>query len=201
MRLFYSPASPYVRKVLIAAHELGLADRLQLVPTAVWGDDGRYRAINPLCRIPALELDDGRVLVDSLVICCHLDGLHDGPALLPGSDGKAPVEELHLHAVANGILDAGLTLRLDQRRGIDRPGDPLMLRQYDAIRAGLDYFERDPAPVTDRVGLAAITLGVACGYLDFRFPDLDWRATRPGLAEWYGSFSERASMRATRPHD
>lgn len=201
MRLFYSPASPYVRKVLVAAHELGLADRMELVPTGVWGDDGRYRAVNPLCRIPALELDDGRVLVDSLVICCHLDGLHDGPALLPGSDGKAPVEELHLHAVANGILDAALTLRLDQRRGLDRPNDPAMLRQYDAIHAALDYFNRDLAPVADRVGLAAITLGVACDYLDFRFPDLDWRSARPALAAWHQRFADRASMRATQPHD
>lgn len=201
MRLFYSPASPYVRKVLVAAHELGLADRLELIPTGVWGDDGRYRAVNPLCRIPALELDDGRVLIDSLVICCYLDGLREAPRLLLGPGPGGMVDELHHHALANGILDAALTLRLDQRRGLNRPDDPAMLRQYDAIHAALDYFDRDLVPVTDRVGLAAITLGVACEYLDFRFPDLDWRGARPALAAWHQRFADRASMRATQPHD
>jgi glutathione S-transferase len=201
MRLHYSPASPYVRKVLVMAHETDLIDQISLEPTSVWEDDGRYRKVNPLCRIPALVCADGSVLVDSLVICCHLDGLHDKAKLLPGKPGALPVEELHLHAVANGAIDAALTLRLDQRRGLDRPDDPLMRRQYQAIDAALDYFEADMGKVMGRLGLAPITLGVALGYLDFRFPALDWRSSRPNLTAWNTAFSARPSMRATLPHD
>lgn len=201
MRLYYSPASPYVRKVLVAAHETGLIDRIEIAPVDVYTDDGTYRALNPLCRVPALETDDGRVLIDSLVIVIHLDGLHDGAKLLPSKAGKAPVAELHNHAVANGVIDAGLNLRGDQRRGIERPDDPWVGRQFAAMAAGLDMFEADMDRVAGRAGLAAITLGVALSYLDFRFPQFDWRDGRANLTAWHSAFAARPSMRATVPHD
>lgn len=201
MRLYYSSASPYVRKVLVMAHETGLADRIAIERVNPYAKDGQYRRINPLSRIPALVLDDGRVLIDSLVICCHLDGLHGGARLLPVKDGVLPVQALQRHAIANGILDAALILRFDQRRGIDRPEDPMILRQYEAINAAMDAFEADADVLGGRVDLAAITLGCACGFLDFRFPQFDWRVSRPSLSAWYQTFSTRPSMQATQPSE
>lgn len=200
MRLYYSSASPYVRKVLVMAHETGLADRITIERVNPY-TTSEYRSVNPLGRIPALVLDDGRVLFDSLVICCHLDGLHDKARLLPVADGLLPVDALQRHAIANGILDAALILRFDQRRGIDRPEDPMILRQYQAINAALDVFEADADRLGGHVDLAAITLGCACGFLDFRFPQFDWRVSRPSLSAWYRTFSARPSMQATQPSE
>lgn len=201
MRLYHSPASPYVRKVLVAAHEVGLIERIEIVSVDVYADDGTYRALNPLCRIPSLVTDEGTVLIDSLVIAIHLDELHDGAKLLPSKAGHAPVAELHNHAVANGVIDAGLNLRGDQRRGIDRPDDVWVKRQYAAMAAGLDVFEADMDRIAGRAGLAAITAGVALSYLDFRFPAFDWRAGRPNLTAWHAAFAARPSMKATEAHD
>ena len=94
MKLHWSPRSPYVRKVMIAAHELGLADRLQTVRTVVAMDKPvpELMVENPLSKIPTLRLEDGSVLYDSLVICEYLDTLHDGP---------------RLHGLAEALFDAG----------------------------------------------------------------------------------------------
>ena len=104
MTLHWSPRSPYVRKVMITAHELGLADRLQTVRTVVGGTEP-HRALmtqNPLGKIPTLVLEDGTVIFDSPVICAYLDTLHDGPKLFPPwprpADRAAPAGAGRRHA-------------------------------------------------------------------------------------------------------
>ena len=87
MKLRYSPASPHVRKVAVVAHETGLIDRLEIVPTNVWASDTDIGRDNPLGKVPALTTDGGEVLFDSPVICEYLDSLHDGAKLYPPSGG------------------------------------------------------------------------------------------------------------------
>jgi glutathione S-transferase len=197
MRLHWSPRSPYVRKVMVAAHELGLADRIETRRTAVAqaAPNRALMAENPLGRIPTLLLEDGTVLHDSLVICEYLDSLAGGATLIP-PEGRARWIELRRHATADGLLDILVLWRHERER--ESPSAPLIETFALKTSAVLDAFESEIAEIDAApVGLAAITLGVLGGYLDFRFPDLGWRQRRPQLAEWHAEFAERPSMRST----
>ena len=87
MKLRYSPTSPFVRKVMVTAHETGLADRLDLVTTNPWDLDTDLNKDNPVNKVPALVTDGGEMLYDSTVICEYLDSLHDGQKLFPAAGG------------------------------------------------------------------------------------------------------------------
>ena len=199
MKLLYSPASPYARKVLVLAHETGLFARLDVVaagasPTA---PSAEVAAHNPLGKIPALVLDDGTALYDSRVICEYLDGLSAGPRLFP--EGAARWDALVRQALADGLLDAALLTRYERAM---RP-EPLRWDAWDAgqigkITAALDRIEILVAdmPVLD---IGTVAIACALGYLDFRFPDLAWRDGRPAAAAWYAVFAARPAMAATAP--
>ncbi len=197
MRLHWSPRSPFVRKVMVAAHELGLAERIetQRSVVAMAAPNEAVMADNPLGKIPTLLLEDGTVLYDSLVICEYLDSLAGGPTLFPPA-GPARWTELRRHALANGLLDVLILWRHERERGTPTPAllDAFALK----ARRVLDALEREIGEVAaGPVGIAAITIGVLGGYLDFRFPDLEWRDGRPRLAAWHAEFAQRPSMRAT----
>src|SRR5215475_1331927 len=114
MKLRFSPASPYVRKCLVVAHEAGLAGRIQIVPTATADPASGLAKDNPLSKIPALTVKDGQVLFDSPVICEYLDSLHRRPKLIPAR-GKARWTALRRQALADGLLDAALLRRFSSQ--------------------------------------------------------------------------------------
>jgi glutathione S-transferase len=181
----------------VAAHELGLAERIetQRSVVAMAAPNEAVMADNPLGKIPTLVLEDGTVLYDSLVICEYLDSLAGGPTLFPPA-GPARWTELRRHALANGLLDVLILWRHERERGTPTPAllDAFALK----ARRVLDALEREIGEVAAApVGIAAITIGVLGGYLDFRFPDLEWRDGRPRLAAWHAEFAQRPSMRAT----
>ena len=120
MKLYWSSRSPYVRKVMIAAHETGLVDRLdcQRVIVSAFAENEEVRAVNPLGKIPTLVLDDGMALYDFPVICEYLDGLHDGPKLFPPS-GRARFAALRWLALGDGMLDMLLARMYEQRTRTD----------------------------------------------------------------------------------
>lgn len=199
MKLHWSPRSPFVRKVMIAAHELGLVDRLDCVRSvaAMTRPNPEIMADNPLSKIPVLVLDDGQVLIDSGVIMEYLDALAGGNRLLPPS-GPARWKALSRHALANGLLDV-LILWRNEREKPEARRTPEWL---DAVgvkaEATLDRFEREaPGVAAEPFGIGHIALGCALSYADFRFANLDWRANRPALAEWHRSFAARPSVTAT----
>ena len=199
MKLLYSPASPYARKVLVLAHETGLIDRIAVTTAGAspTGPSAEVAAHNPLGKIPALVLEDGTALYDSRVICEYLDGLSAGPRLFP--EGAARWDALTRQALADGLLDAALLTRYERvLRPEDKRWDAWDSGQIGKILSALDRFE------TLVVGLPALdigTLAMACalGYLDLRFPDLAWREGRPDLAAWFAAFARRPSMEATVP--
>src|SRR5262245_57489544 len=115
MKLRFSPASPYVRKCLVLAHEVGIAGRLEIVPTVTADPASGLAKDNPLGKIPALILDNGETLFDSPVICEYLDSLHDGAKLVPSS-GTARWTALRRQALADGLLDAALLRRYESLR-------------------------------------------------------------------------------------
>ena len=203
MKLFWSPRSPFVRKVMVFAHETGLAPRLALERTLVVmsqpnRDLMRY---NPLGRIPTLITDDGTVLHDSLLICEYLDSLHGGNKLFPPA-GKARWQALAWHALGNGLLETLVLWRNEALKPEpQRSGDLLAAFELKtrlavgSLESQVDALERET------FGIGHLTIGVALGYIDFRFPGLGWRADHPSLAAWYAAFAQRPSALATLPAD
>jgi glutathione S-transferase len=201
MKLYISPQSPFARKVRVVARETGLAARIEEVvatvsPIKANAEVGRS---NPLMKIPTLVLDDGSALFDSPVICEYLDSLHGGRQLFPAA-GAARWTALKLQAAGDGILDAGILARYET---VLRPKElqwaDWKAGQREKWQAGLDFLERESAALAGEPTIGSITAACALGWLDFRYGDDDWRASRPALARWYATFSTRDSMRATVP--
>ena len=194
MRLHWSSRSPFVRKVMVAAHELGLADRIERVPTvvALTRPDLSLLPRNPLGKIPTLVLEDGTCLYDSVVICEYLDGLGGAPRLFP-APGPARIEALRRHALGNGFMDCLLLARGELAR--EQP-DRRILDGFAAKRAAALEAEA-PRLVAGPFGIGQIGIGCALSYLDFRWPHAGWRAAHPALAAWHAGFAARPSVQAT----
>lgn len=199
MKLFYSGASPYVRKVMVLAHETGLADRIELVPASVAPTlvNAVVAAENPLVKVPTLLLTDGQSLFDSRVIVEYLDTLHSGRRLFP-AEGPARWAALRRQAIGDGLLDAALLIRYENNL---RP-EPQRWKewtdgQFRKLRQALASLAAEPLGAEPTIG--EITAGCALGYLDFRFPEEDWRAAHPSLAGWFARIAERPSFVATKP--
>ena len=202
MKLFFSPTSPFVRKVMVVAHEVGLADRLQRLPSAAHpvNRDKTILPHNPLGQVPTLVLDDGQVLADSRVICEYLDDLGGG-ALFPRG-GPARWRALADQSIGDGILDAALLARYERAvRPEDKRWPEWLDGQIDKIRTALGAIEAAVPSLGERFDIGTITFACALGYLDLRFPDLSWRDRAPATAQWYARFGERPAMRATRVVD
>ncbi len=201
MQLLFAATSPFVRKVVVLAAETGLSGQIERVESNPWDDAGNVPKINPLGKVPALILDDGRILPDSNLICEYLDSLHDGPKMFP-LDPAQRWETLRLANLAEGVLDAALGAVIEKLR---RPEEFIWTgwieRQTGKIARGCDGLEAEiqAGKLLGDVDIAQITLGCALGYLDLRLSDLQWRRDRPGLASWYESFSRRPSMVVSAP--
>jgi len=200
MKLHHSGASPFVRKVMVCAHELGLADKIELIPTKVVPSEPNrdYARVTPLMKVPSLVLDNGLALFDSVVICEYLDGLAGGGRLFP-SAGDKRWRALRLHAAANGILDAAV---LNRYETFLRP-EALRWKSWSEgqllkVDQGLDFLEQNALELAS-IDIGSITAGCALGYLDFRYGDRDWRATHPKLAAWWDKTAKRASFEKTVP--
>jgi len=203
MKLLYQTHSPYARKVLVLAHEIGLADRLEVIhhETSPTLRNEEVFQVNPLGKVPVLVLDDGTTLFDSNVICEYLDGLHDGVKVIP-SESRVRFLSLRLQALAQGVCDAGIAVRSETVR---RPES----YRYPAIRDGhtqkliasYDFLEREVTAGFNgsgihHVDIGQIALATALSWLEFRgLPDFE--TGRPHLSAWYRAFLQRPSMLAT----
>ena len=204
MKLRYSPTSPYVRKVTVTALETGLHDRISRVPTVTTDPASGLTRDNPLGKVPALTTDEGEALIDSPVICEYLDSLHGGAKLISPS-GAARWTALRREALADGILDAAILRLLEGRRPASEQSAAWIEKQKNVIGRAFDALEAEADklgdPTASPTTIGHITIGCACGYIDFRFGGDNWRATRPKLAKWFEGFSKRPSLSATVPRD
>ncbi|PBI83295.1 putative GST-like protein YibF [Variovorax boronicumulans] len=200
MKIFFSPASPFVRKCMVVAHELGVADRIEKLPSAAGPvkRDARILPTNPLGQVPTFLTDDGQALFDSRVICEYLDTAYAG-GLFPAA-GPARWARLTELSLADGMTGAALLARYETMLR------PEALRwsdwtdgQLDKVRTGLEWLEAAAPSFGDRVDIGTIAFGCALGYMDFRFPSVDWRAQAPNSAKWFAVFNHRPSMQATLP--
>jgi glutathione S-transferase len=190
MKLFYNPPSPYARKVLVTAHELGLFGRLDLVVVDPWQDPPDFIAANPFAKVPAL-VTDGVTLTEGTAICEYLARLANVAALAQAAWFDVTVRI----GLAQGLMDASLNIVVDRRRPADKQYDVWQERQTRAIHRGVK---------SARIGATGfdsgdIALACALAYLDFRLADVEWRHMRPDLAAWLDTVKQRASMQATKP--
>lgn len=201
MKLWYSPASPFVRKVLILAHETGIIDQLELVDAAstAINPNPDLAKDNPLGKIPTLVLDEGISIFDSSVICEYLDGLHEGEKMIPES-GLDRVNALVTQSLGDGIMEAAVAIRYEQfLRPEEKQWDKWMDGQFLKISQSLDVLENwRGAKIPDiHIGSMAVVSGLS--YLDFRHEGFDWRSGRPVLTQMLETFSKRDSMINTDP--
>ena len=201
MKLHYSSASPYVRKVRALAIELGLDDQIELLQRAISpvSPEDELNADNPLGKIPCLVTDDGIALYDSRVICDYLNRHATGKSVIP-DQGDVRWTALRRQALADGILDATVGIRYETFvRPKDHQWQPWIDAQTSKWRRALDQLEKEAKTFGNTVDIGTIAVACALGYLDFRYPDEGWRDQRPLLAAWYETFAERRSMTTTMP--
>lgn len=199
MKLLYQTHSPYARKVLVFAHEAGLADRLSIVhqETSPTQRNDSVFAHNPLGKVPVLIRYDAQPLFDSDVICAYFDTLHDGPKLIP-IQGEARWQALRTQAVAQGLADAGIAVRWEtSRRPPELRYPPLAAGHTQKLVCGYDWLERG-LDIDSPLHVGHIAVATTLSWLEFReLPD--FRSGRPRLTRWFDTFAARKSMLATPP--
>lgn len=199
MKLHWSSRSPFVRLVCVAAHEKGLFERIECVPTTVAMLKPNIELLNanPLSKLPTLVLDDGAALYDFRVIIQYLDDIGQGPALYP-ADRALRIEVLRREALGMGIMDFLLLWRSERDKPAERQSADLIAAFQIKIAASLQRLDRDLAALRrDSFEADQIAIAGALFYLDFRFPALGWRDRHAELAEWADQVGTRKSMQLT----
>lgn len=198
MTLYGSRTSPFSRKVMVAVEELNLGSLVERVMVDPFQPTPEFLVANPLAQIPALVTEKGETLPGSDLIIEYLQTRGRGLASLPRGSQRWAV--LRRAALADGLLEAAVAMRYEELRPEQRQHAPWIERKQVAVIRCLDALESGAAQLLTEVpSVAEIGVGVALGYLDFRFAALDWRQQRATLAQWYAGFAERPSMLKTRP--
>lgn len=196
MKIAYSAASPYVRKVMACAIARGLNDKIER--WTVGTTDPALLPFNPLSKVPSFVTDDGMMLYDSPVICEYLDSLGSAPQLFPAA-GPARWNALRQQALGDGILDASQP----RRREIALPQDDGRKAYIDLQRGkvsrAIDVLEKEAGTFGDLKTIGEITIGCALGYLDFRFANEPWRPGHPQLDAWYAKVVKLPPLAGTMP--
>jgi glutathione S-transferase len=198
VKLYHSPASPFVRKVMACAIARDIDDRIEKVWCDVHASPPDLLAVNPLGKIPTLIGADGIAYMDSPLICEYLDGIGAAPPLYPAERG-ARLAALRLHALGHGIMEAAVARRGESLRPEEAARTAAMARMRDAIARTLDLLEREADSLMGPFTIGSITVGCALGYLDFRFAAEPWRETHPKLAVWFESASKHRAFVETAP--
>lgn len=202
MKLYSTPTSPFVRKVFVAARELGLDDRIEslfLRPTPVKADPV-LSATNPLSKIPALILEDGTALYDSPVICEYLQSIAPPGRTIVAASGPERFRALRVQALADGILEAGVAVFYETTtRPKELHYEPWLDGQREKARQGLTALDAEVTSWPSAVDIGQIAVGAMFGWLEFRNPLGDVRTAHPKLTAWYETFLARPSMQATLP--
>ena len=201
MKLFGTLSSPYVRKVRIVLAEKKLDYQFLLEDLA--SPDSKLQEVNPLGKVPCLIMDDGTPIYDSSVIVEYLDTLSPVAKLIPPS-GRERAEVRRWEALADGVMDAAVLVRLEQTRRPAKQQSPEWIQhQMGKVGVGLQTMSKElgakPFCNGNQYSLADIAVGAALGWLDFRFPQIDWRSDYANLAVLFEKLSTRQSFKDTIP--
>ena len=201
MKLAFTPASPFARKVRIAAIELGLIDRIEFFPASVapGTPNEEYSKINPQKKLPALITDDGDIIIDSYVIVEYLDELAGGGKLIPAS-GRARWQVKSDHSLLQGMLDSMLLCRYER---MVRPKELHWTAwaddHWNRAWKGMARFENHPDVLARPFDISQIALVCVLGYADFRFADCGWRKAYPKLDAFHEKMLARPSVKISLP--
>ena len=200
MKLLGTLTSPYVRKARIVLAEKKID--FEWIPDSPNDPESIARRVNPLARVPVLVLDDETPIFDSPVIVEYLDNLAPNNKLLPKAN-RERIEVKRWEALADGLLDAAVGIRLEQLRPEPQRSSPWIEREHAVIDATLAMMASELGDKSWCMGtpftLADVAVGCSLCYLDFRFPDIDWRGRHANLAKLQDKLSQRASFVDTLP--
>ena len=196
MKLAYSPASPYVRKVNACAIARGIDKQVER--WKVGTTDPALLEFNPLSKVPTLIADDGMAIYDSPVICEYLDSIGSAPKLFPAA-GPARWKALTQESLADGILDATQPRRREIALPQDEGRKAYIELQQGKVKRALDAFEKQADSLGELTTIGEITIGVALGYLDFRYANEPWRPGHPKLDAWYAKVVKLPPLAETMP--
>ncbi len=200
MKLIASLGSPFARKVRIVMAEKKID--YELVLEDVWDQSTTIQKFNPLGQVPCLMMDDGGAMFDSRVIVEYLDILTPVGKLIP-TNGRERAEVKCWEALADGILDAAILVRLEMKRSESQQSEEWLARQWSKVNGGLkamdDGLSGRPFCVGTHYSLADVAVGCTLGWLDFRFPSISWRSEYPELLKFFEKVSERQSFKETIP--
>ncbi|MHA6691589.1 glutathione S-transferase family protein [Devosia sp. A449] len=201
MKLMHGKVSPFVRKVMIAAHEKGLADSIEIVPTAVGqgkvNDD--LMKLNPIGKIPTLVVSEDFSIFDSMVICEYFDFLKSEKRLIP-VDPMQRIRVLTINAVADGLLVALTLAKVEASRAPEKQWAEFHAAQTAKVMACLASLADAELGGEGPISISEIATISALGMLDFRAPEIDWRSRHKALAAWMDRQADRASVLATTPN-
>lgn len=199
MHLHWSPFSPFVRMVMLTAHEHGIADRIVTIrsPASMSSSNDAILPHNPLGKLPTLVLPDGSGIFDSRVICRYLDSIGLGTRLMPAG-GRPLLDAMRAEAMAHGLCDLLVLWRNERGRDAAQQSESHLAAFGVKTAATLDWMEAEAdARASQPFDFGHVSAGCTLAYADFRFPDLEWRSGRPRLAAWHESFAARPSAIAT----
>jgi glutathione S-transferase len=196
MKLYHSPTSPFVRKIVVSLAELGMGGQVERVASDVFSREGREKLPNPLAKVPCLETDDGMLLYDSPVIVEYLDTLKGGGRLIPPT-GRARWDALRRQAIGDGILENTVLSFIETRRKPERQSAGWIAHNRGGSERAIKALEAEADQLGGAVDIGKITIAVALDFFDMHFPDAGWRAAAPKLAAWFDGFKRRPSMQAS----
>jgi len=200
MQLIGSLTSPFVRKVRIVAAEKFI--EYELVIDTPWSENTRVPEFNPLGKVPVWIMEDGKTLFDSRVIVEYLEHVSPVGHLLP-KDARPRIAVKRWEALADGVSDAAALVFVERKRAADKQAQEWIKRQMTKIGAGLNMMSEDLGGQNWCTGeffcLADVAVGCALGYLEFRFPEIDWRRAHPNLSELFDRMMQRPAFKETVP--
>jgi glutathione S-transferase len=200
MKLIGSLTSPFVRKVRIVAMEKHID--LEFSVDVPWTPETKVPDVNPLGKVPVLVMDDGTTLFDSRVIVEYLDTVTPVSRLIPEGNRQRIVVK-RWEALADGIVDAAALIFLERKRPAEQQGRDWIVRQEQKIFRGLEAMSEELGErkhcAGDLFNLSDIATGCALGYLDFRFPEINWRESHPNLGKLAAKLYEMEPFKQTVP--
>lgn len=198
MQLFYSPPSPFARKVRIVAREQGLMDRIEEISVNPFQDDARLLAVNPAGFVPALIGEGGSALIDSPLICRYLEGLSSQPAHMANKSTER-TRVLQHAALADAIIDLAVTVTIERRKADTAPSPAFIDRRLGQMTRCIESLPHPHTSTPTDITMGDIATACALAYLDFRHSDLAWRSMRPDLADWHTMIEQRPAFVETQP--
>ncbi len=201
--LLYGPTSPFARKARIEIIERGIQNHVRQVAVTVRTPENEVLLHSPTGKVPALVVDDGLnqgiVMVESTLICEYLDTIGDAPPLMPAA-GPERWAERALDAYAHSLMDAIAWRTREFRKPEEFQFRPFIAYEFERAERCFDDLEQRVEELSAaEISHSRILLAICLDYSLFRFPDLDWRPTRPRLADWYARMTARPSFIATKP--